>query len=406
MKNTFLSIAILYTMSFGAKAQISLIGAAINTDSASIDLIQWEALDSLSVTVIPTILDGYYSSTSAFDALNSIYYITGISGDSSGLFSYNSFTGEDNMVSGSQFANIAEFDMSTGKMYNLLVETEEYINVYEYDIIANQDSLIGVIYEPGAIGVFTDAMGFDSNNGIIYYVGFTNDPALCLYAISVRDSVFSFTKTILTSTTPYNSIMSVNFDNVNEIVYALNDTYDSLYNYTGRNVIEIDKLTGEIINRGELNEFPYYVSGSSSFDQNTSTFLLVAIDTTNQLKMVAFDTYSNTYISGFVPNLVSEIVCDNSIFAKTTYNPTGIEQELASNFKLYPNPVSEMLSIEYTISGPVSVQIFSSLGTQVFVQDFTSGNKIDLNLASLTPGLYVVNLITEGQTASEKILVH
>jgi hypothetical protein len=406
MKKAFLSIAIVITMSVGTNAQINLIGASTNSNSGNIDLIQWQALDSLSVNVVPTILDGYYFATSAFDALNSIYYITGISDDSAGLYSYNSVTSTENLVGGSLYTNISEFDMSNGKMYNLIMETEEYISIYEYNISSNQDSLIGIIYEPGAIGIVSDAIGFDSNSGILYYVGFTNDPALCLYTIPVRDSLFSFTKTILNTTAPYNNITSVNFDNVNEILYALNDTYDSLFNFTGRNIIEVDKITGDIINRGELIGFPYYVGGSSSFDQNTGTFLVVGIDTGNMLKMIAFNTYSNTYVSGFVPDLVSEIVCDNSIFAKGTYLTTGVKQEPVLNFKMYPNPVSEILSIEYINSGPVSVQIFSSLGKQVFVQDFTSAKKVDLDLESLSPGLYLVNLISREQTATEKILVH
>lgn len=312
----------------------------------------------------------------------------------------------ENLAGGSLYTNVSEFDMSNGKMYNLLMETEEYISIYEYNISANQDSLIGIIYEPGANGIVSDAIGFDSNNGILYYVGFTNDPALCLYAVPVRDSLFSFTKTILNSTAPYNNITSVHFDNVNEIIYALSDTYDSLFNFTGRNIVEIDKTTGDIINRGELIGFPYYVGGSSSFDQNTGTFLLVAMNTGNMLRMIAFNTYSNTYVAGFVPDLVSEIVCDNSIFAKSTYLTTGIKQEPVLNFKMYPNPVSEILSIESKNPGPVSVQIFSSLGKQVFSQDFSTAGKIDLDLESLSPGLYLVNLITREQTGTDKILVH
>jgi Secretion system C-terminal sorting domain len=405
MSKILWSIALVTTFSFSAHAQIKLIGASINSDSGYVDIVRWQALDSLSVSVVPTILDGYFFATSAYDALNSNYYLTGISGDSSGLYSYNSVTGEENLASGSSFTNIAEFDMSTGKMYNLLMETEEYISVYEYDILANQDSLIGIIYEPGVTGIVGDAIGFDSNNGIIYYVGFSDSTALSLYAIPVRDSLFSFTKTILTTTEPINNITSVNFDNVNEIVYALNDTYDSLFNFTGRHIVEIDKLTGAIINRGELVEFPYYVGGSSSFDQNSGTFLLVAIDTANLVKMVAFDTYTNTYVSGFVPNLVSEIVCDNSNFAKEAYNTPTIAPELSGSFKLYPNPVSEILNIETPTTGSVIVQIFTSTGKQVFAQDYLSANKIELNLAGLSPGLYLINMIAGNQTISEKILV-
>jgi hypothetical protein len=67
----------------------------------------------------------------------------------------------------------------------------------------------------------------------------------------------------------------------------------------GRYIIEIDKVTGDIINRGDLAEFPYYVGGSSCFDQNTGTFMLAAIDTSNVLKMVAFNTLTDTYVAGF-----------------------------------------------------------------------------------------------------------
>lgn len=405
MKKLILGIAIVIAFNTGANAQINLIGASVNDSTGKIDLIQWEALDSLSVVVTPTILDGYYFASSAFDAFNAKYYLTGISGDSSGLYSYNSGTAEESLVEGSAFSNVSEFDMSTGKMYNLIVETEEYINIYEFDVNTSEETLIGTIYEPGAIGIISDAIGFDSNNGIIYYAGFTADPALCLYAIPVRDTVFSFTKTILNTTAPINNITCVNFDNVSEKIYALNDTYDSSFNYLGRYIIEIDKVTGDIINRGDLAEFPYYVGGSSCFDQNTGTFMLAAIDTSNVLKMVAFNTLTDTYVAGFIPSVVSEIVCDNSQFAKNKYSTTSINQELASNLNVYPNPVTSVLSIEYTSSSPVLVQVSDSNGKQLITRNYNSTNKIDLNLESFAPGLYIVTLTSGEQTISQKIMV-
>lgn len=350
-------------------------------------------------------MDGYYFATSAFDAYNGNYYLTGISGDSSGLYSFNSTTNEENLAEGSSFTNVAEFDMSNGKMYNLIMETEENISIYAFDINTNTDSLIGIIYEPGVIGIVADAIGFDSNNGILYYAGFTNDPASCLYAIPVRDSVFSYTKTILNPIAPYNNITSLNYDNVNDKIFALNDTYDSLFNFSGRYIVEINKLTGEIIDRGNLAEFPYYVGGSSCFDQNTGTFLLAAIDTNSVLKMVAFNTLTDTYVAGFIPSVVSEIVCDNSIFSKYAYTNTAIVEEPTLNLSLYPNPVSEKLTITHTASGPVYIQIFSSEGKLVFTRNAVYSNNFDVDLQSLTPGIYLVNLVSRGKTVSEKILV-
>lgn len=405
MKKLILSLAAVFVLNAAANAQINLIGASVNDSTAKIDVVQWEAFDSLSVTVTPSLLDGYYFASSAFDAYNANYYLTGISGDSSGLYSFNSGTDEENLVDGSAYSNISEFDMSTGKMYNLIMETEENISIYEFNVNTNEDSLIGIINEPGVIGIVTDAIGFDSNNGIIYYVGYTNDPAIGLYAISVRDSVFSYTRTILNTTEPINNIFGVNYDNENDKLFALNDTYDSLFNFSGRYVIEINIASGDIINRVNLAEFPYYVGGSSCFDQNTSTYLIAAIDTNNVLKMVAINTLTDTYISGFIPSVVSEIVCDNSQFAKNKYASTAINEEAVSNLNVYPNPVTLVLSIEYTSSSPVLVQVSDSNGKQLITRNYNSTNKIDLNLETLTPGLYIVTLISGEQTVSQKIMV-
>jgi hypothetical protein len=405
MRNLFYYFIVGVTMSLHTNAQINLIGASSNASSGNINLLKWQAMDSLSVTTIPTILDGYFYATSAFDPFKNNYYISGVAGQNTGLYSYNSYTGEESLMQGSLYSNVSEFDMSTGKMYNLIMETEQYISIYEYDIESNLESLIGVIYEPGATGIVADAIGFDSNNGILYYVGPTNGSELSLYAIPVRNNVFSFTKTLLNTSNSNNSVTSLNFDNVNEKLFAVNDTYDQSFNFTGRNIVEINKINGDVINLGQLVEFTNFAGGSSSFDQNSGTFLLVGIDNNNASKMIAFNTYSDTYVTGFVPENVSEIVCDNSIFAKNRYGALGIEQETTSNFKLYPNPVSEVLSIERKTDEPTDIQIFNSLGVLVFTQTSNASSKINLNLSSFPKGVYIVNLTTENQTKSEKIVV-
>ena len=405
MKKIFFTISLGITASIGANAQINLIGTSADPFTGNIDIIQWEAFDELSITSTPTTLDAYFFGSSSFDAYNSDYYLSGVSGETFGLYSFNSTTGDQALETGSLYTNVSTFDMSTGKMYNLIMETEEYISIYEFDIETNLDSLIGIIYEPGVIAIVADAIGFDSNNGIIYYAGFTGDAELALYAIPVREDVFSFTKTIMTTTEPNNNITSLNFDNVNEILFALNDTYNESFVFIGRNIVELDITAGEVVTRGELVEFPTYIGGSSAFDQETGTFLLVGIDTSDQLKMIAFDTYADTYTAGYVPGTVSEIVCDNSRFAKNAYGTAGIEQASTVNFNVYPNPVSEILTIDNFSEGPLKVQIYSTLGDLVYAEDFAVSSKLELNLTSLSPGLYTVNLIGANLTATEKILV-
>lgn len=164
MRKLLYTLFIGLTLNASAQAQIKLIGASYNTGTSHIEMLRWAAFDSSSVTATPTVLDAHLFSSSAFDSYNGNYYIAGVSGQSTGLYSLNSNTGESNLTTGSMNTNIAEFDMSTSKMYNLIMETEGYISIFEYDIELNEDTLIGTIYEPGISGLVANAIGFDSNN--------------------------------------------------------------------------------------------------------------------------------------------------------------------------------------------------------------------------------------------------
>jgi hypothetical protein len=300
--------------------------------------------------------------------------------------------------------NIAEFDMSTSKMYNLIMEIEEYVSVYEYDIENNQESLIGTIYQPGAIGLVADAISFDSNSGILYYIGYTSASGLALYSIPVREESFSFSETPLITPSAFSSITSLNFDNVNEKLFAACDTYDANGDYAGRSIVEIDVNTGAVSTLGQLSEFAYFVGGSSQFDQNSGTFLLVGIDTNNTAAMIAFDTYTNTYVSGFVPS-VSEIVCDNTVFARNRYMPASVATQEELQFSLYPNPVANTLNVECTYQGPVQVRVFSSMGELVYEATTASVHRMNIDMSSFSSGLYTVNLTHAQKTMTRKIVV-
>jgi hypothetical protein len=404
MKKIKLLLAILLISNMGLNAQINLVGAAYNPSTQMIDIVKWQALDSGSLITIPSILEAYYFGSSAFDAYNGNYYLTGITADDQGLFSFNTQTNEQDLSEFAPFSNVSEFDMSTGKIYDLRLDSNEYISVNEFDIITGTDSLIGVIYEPGANAIVADAIGFNSNDGIIYYVGFTNEPAICLYAIPVREEVFSFSRTKLLPTAPYNILTGLNYDNVNEKLFALNATYDSLFNYTGNEIVEIDKETGDINVLAALEEFTGFVAGSSSFDQNTGSFLLSGIDTSNLLRMIVFDTYTNTYETGFVPG-VSEIVCDNTIFALNNYIITSVIENKKIDFSVSPNPATDRLNISVNAGEDVLVRIYSTNGSLVMSKEFPADELIELHLDFLPSGAYLVNVLSGGMNGTKKIQV-
>lgn len=403
---TKLYFSILFILSMAtSNAQINLVGAA-TSPNGGIDILKWEALNPESVTVHQSMLTGYYMGSSAFDAYNSTYFLTGITNTSQGLFSFNTQTLQQNLSSGSNFTNISEFDMSTGKLYDLRMDSTDYFSVNEFTIATGTDSLLGIIHEPGADGLVVDAIGFDANNGILYYVGFTNEPALYLYAIPVREELFSYTRTPLTGNSLYNSLTSLNYDNVNDKLFALNALWDTSGNFLGNEVVEIDYTTGSIITRSPLPGIIGFVASSSSFDQYSSSLMLLGLDTNYNLSMIVFNTQTNTYVTGFVPGNVSEVACDNTLFAMNTYGVTQVPEDEEVDFSVYPNPTAEKLSITTNYSKKTVVQIFNQTGQLVHKQDFFGNALLELPLKGFKSGLYLVNITAGKLSQTRKIVVN
>ena len=384
--------------------QIQLVGAATNANGG-IDILKWEALDPGSVTSFPSLLTGYYAGSSAFNAYNSNYYLTGITQSSQGLYSFNTQTQQQNLAPAGLFTNISEFDMSTGKLYEIRMDSTDYFSVRSFDIESGTDSLLGIMYEPGAAGLVFDAIGFDANHGILYYIGFTNAPDPHLYAIPVRDEVFAYTRTDLFPGGLYNSLSSLHYDNVNDKLFAVNTLWDSQGNFSGHEVVEIRVETGEIVTRAPLTGIIGFVASSSSFDQNTGSLLLSAIDTNFSLSMIVFNTYTNTYLSGFVPGNVSEIACDNTLFALNKYILTKMEEQAETDFLVFPNPASDRLWIRPGTSGPVNVRLFQTDGKVVFSQSFHDPENIGIPLRGFKPGTYFLNITSHSLSGTRKIVV-
>ena len=135
--------------------------------------------------------------------------------------------------------------------------------------------------------------------------------------------------------------------------------------------------------------------------------MLVGITTAGMLEMITFDTYTNTYTTGFVPDNVSEIACDNTSFARNRYAAVlGVEQQPTVTFNVYPNPASDVLILECTTGEPVQVQIFSSMGEMVYEKQNTSVNTLSADISNLSSGLYMVNITGAQETATKTIIVN
>ncbi len=85
---------------------------------------------------------------------------------------------------------------------------------------------------------------------------------------------------------------------------------------------------------------------------------------------------------------------------------------LIDNITVYPNPVVDELKISLKISqaGKAGVAIFNNIGKLVYRQelDVEPGNNIisiDIRSKSMEPGIYFVQLKSDNQTFTRKIIV-
>lgn len=383
------------------QAQINLIGT-VSGGPGTMQIAEWQALDTSSLVLYPTNLESYLYASSVFDAWNGNYYLTGeITNYGFGLFSFNSVTNQQGFNTFSSFSNITEIDMSTAKIYTLTMEGADTIRVNEYDIATGNTILLGVIYEPGLQGIITDATGFDSNHGILYYVGFSGNSQRLLYGIHVRDQVFNYTAIPLTTPSTYINLTCIHYDNLNDKLFGLMTTYDSTWAFSANSVTEIDYNTGTVSALGELTGITGYVGGSSSFDQLTGSFLLAGVDTSLSVQMIVFNTYDSTYVTGYLPEGISEIVCDNYTYARSVY--TSVEEDVASPQRLnvFPVPARDQLSVE--LPGQGELRIIDPRGQIVMTQQADDVLTV-ISLAGIPAGLYIIESRNAGQVLRARFI--
>ncbi|MDV7186496.1 T9SS type A sorting domain-containing protein [Lutibacter sp. TH_r2] len=82
----------------------------------------------------------------------------------------------------------------------------------------------------------------------------------------------------------------------------------------------------------------------------------------------------------------------------------GISDNNIENFGVYPNPVANgEFRITTASSVDKQVSIFNMLGKQVYSKTVKANQTI--NVANLTTGIYFVNVLEEGKTATKKLVI-
>lgn len=130
---------------------------------------------------------------------------------------------------------------------------------------------------------------------------------------------------------------------------------------------------------------PYYLTLTASQGSNTDVFA----DT------IRMDANGNFHRSqqGFTINVKYGV-------------PVGIEKpEVDQKIRFFPIPTQGNLTVELGISTKGSVQLFSLEGKLVYEQNFQNESKLELELNAMPRGIYLLQVLSEGNSYREKVVL-
>jgi len=152
-----------------------------------------------------------------------------------------------------------------------------------------------------------------------------------------------------------------------------------------------------------------YLSGTNAFDGSTGPIIGVGNDVTNGLDEVyLLDSISASPVMVFLQNAAAPVELDNApangkIYRFEKVTPAGSDQVSNELFIAYPNPAKEFIYLSNTNSG----EEFSLQNTtgQIVWNGKTFSNGLEIPVAGLPNGLYLLQGKTKNGVRTEKIMV-
>lgn len=383
LKKSVLSLT-LALLVFSAHAQIKLIGLVSDAASGTLNSLRWNAQTGAVLDTISTTENGVYAGSSVFDASSGRYYFLSFSGLQMVGFAPDSFAS----LGAAAINTSAEIDMANGRIYG--VDTEGVydslgnllstnLKLIRYNLATGQDSIVGTV--PGVWGVLLDASTYNSNTGAYYVVVVDSNSNYQILSMTTRGA-FTYAQVPITS--PSDVFIGLEYDNEYNILYGM-----SLNTLGGPNMVDLYQInpsTGVLTLETGLPGVAGIVSTSQTFDQTSSSFLFVGLDSLGTYNLHIYNTVQNTMAFGVLPsNNMMEIEADNSQFAASKYGSlTAVPAPLSPYLRTYPNPARDVLRIQAE-AAVASYTLFDMQGRVV-----AAGQGAEVALDGIAPGLYLL----------------
>jgi len=247
--------------------------------------------------------------------------------------------------------------------------------------------------------------GRDGSNGFLPAAFYSND----------GDNTFTIPNNIGfgddTEESYANAIGDIDNDGYPEII-VLNNNGEEIFLWknttpTNNNWLKV-KLQGVESNRmgigswieigtGDHVQYNYTVCGEGYLSQNSGVEFFGINDAT------VVDYVKVTWLSGTIDYL-EDVAINQLLEIVEGDHPLSIEDQSETMFALYPNPAKNLLTIKQIAAIDAEVSIFDLSGKKVLATAI-SGTESQVKLNTLQSGIYVVEIVSEGGSHTQKLVI-
>ena len=178
--------------------------------------------------------------------------------------------------------------------------------------------------------------------------------------------------------------------------------------------IDFEPTTGLLYIAGsfQVADFMSYGNNIATYDIVSNSLYAKGMFNSTIYSLEILQNGSGIFVGGsFTGAALSPPLRHFAKYAGQCYNGfgcTGIDNSEASNFqaKLYPNPAQERVNLDLgNYMEDISIQVVDLSGRLLLSREFKNEQLIQLELSELSSGLYLLQIVADGQRSTEKLRV-
>ena len=108
------------------------------------------------------------------------------------------------------------------------------------------------------------------------------------------------------------------------------------------------------------------------------------------------------YVDNDCYSVPAKALYGDEYFVKIFYSPESIDENMAQNVEIYPNPANDLLTIK--AENVSNVMIYNAVGQKVYDKAVDS-SEVSINLDGFDTGIYLVKFIADGNEVTRKVSI-